>query len=307
MYGYSLSAYSILALYIYNYCISPIRLFFTKITQPVLRLFYSSDSNPKEPVVVVSPTDQYVQTQTTRFLKTFDEEFKSIDYNSSIDPVFYSKKELSELLKDEANTLEPKWRTKILFENTPRGNIVMFYDAFKQGFAYYTDQTGIPYPILNAAAMKYVIMFRCRDFFMDEHVLPENTQSGIIARYAEEERAEKEKKQAENGDKAKTKEKSVGNESKAAFAKFKSYNSVSSKTNGYTPKSSENVLNKSKEEQTTAPKLTNKHISLGKMTNFSFTQKPVIKRTPTVESALLPKPRLSYADYKRISGETLLM
>ena len=245
----------------------------------------------------LSPTEKYIQTQTTRFVKTFSEETKSpgftkIDYNSAIHPVFYSPKELADVLNDEANALEPEWRTKILVEPTPRGNIVMFYDAFKQAFAYYTDQTSIPYPILNAVAMKYVILFRCRDFFVDQYVLPENVSSGITSAYAV---IEKEKTRA--------KKEKTPSLTQSAFVKFKSYNSVSSKANGYTPKSSENVSTKSNEEQAVSPKLMNKHISLGKICNFSFIQKPRVNRTPTIESALMPKPRLSYADYKRLAGE----
>lgn len=298
MHGYSLFTYSMLSQYIYQTYIAPICRFFTSISKSFLLWICPPSPTPGSIIETVSPTDKYIQLQTARFIKTFSGD-STTDYNSAIDPVFYSQKELAELLKDETNTLEPKWRTKILFEATPRGNIVMFYDAFKQAFAYHTDQTSIPYPVLNAVAMKYVILFRCRDFFVDEHVLPENASSGITSKYAE---AEKEKKRANLETKEKTKPLS---DNKAAFAKFKSYNSVSSKANGYTPKSSENMSAKSKEEQSAAPKLMNKHISLGKICNFSFIQKPVIKRGPTMESELLPKPRLSYADYKRLSGESL--
>ena len=329
MHGYSISSYSILVHYIYTRYIEPIHRFFSVVWSFLGRPGISLGTGPVVPApIVVSPTDAYVEKQTARFLKTYSESLlsveestfsgprreeteerlvgKCIDYNSAIDPVFYSRKELTELLKDEDNVLEPKWRAKILFESTPRGNIIMHYDAFKQGFAYYADQTGIPYSILNAVAMKYVRFFRCRDFFIDEHVLPENAPSGITTRHATYDREEKEKKRALRTETEKEKGGGVNVASNSAFAKFKSYNSVSAKANGYTPKSSENVASKSKEEQTAAPKLTNKHISLGKTSNFSFLQKPVRKRLPTVESALLPKPRLSYAEYKRLSGEILM-
>jgi hypothetical protein len=61
----------------------------------------------------------------------------------------------------ESNTeLEKMWRTRILFENTPRGNVIMFYDPYKLGFSFYCDQKIISYDILNAIATKYVRMFR---------------------------------------------------------------------------------------------------------------------------------------------------
>ena len=71
-------------------------------------------------------------------------------------------------MQDNLNYLEKKWKTRVLIEYTPRGNIIMYYNPYKMGFSYYCDSTGIPYPILNAVAMKFVIMFNCRDFFIDE-------------------------------------------------------------------------------------------------------------------------------------------
>lgn len=289
--------YAIFYNYFYERVIAPVQTFFNRGLRPFLRLTYTNKPSPAP--IIISPTEKYIQKQTTRFLQTFEK--SDTNFNENIDTVFYSKKQLDELLKDETNYLEPKWRANILFENTPRGNIIMYYDAFKQGFAYYTDQNGIPYPILNAVAMKYVMVFRCRDFFIDEHILPEKTSSGITASYAEEDRVAKEKKRESMTPVVSEKEK--GMDSKHAFVKFKSYNSVSTKANGYTPKSSENVSAKSKEEQTVSPKMTNKHISLGKTCNFSFIQKRVAK-TPNVESKLLPKPCLSYADYKRKSSNS---
>ena len=304
MYGYSLSVYSILSTYVYELYISPIYRFFLRVSKPVILMLYPhAPIPPKQVETISSLSDKYVATQTARFLKTFirqdtTTENGAMNYNSGVDAVFYSQKELSETLKDENNELEKKWRTKILFENTPRGNIIMFYDAYKQGFAYYADQTGIPYNILNAVSMKYVITFRCRDFFVDETILPEHSPSGITSKHASEVLDEKKKKQLDNPI---AKEKGV--DTKNAFAKFKSYNTVSTKANGTTPKSSENVSMKSKEEQTVAPKLTNKHISMGKTVNFSFLQKPHVK-TPVFETALLPKKRMTYADFKRVTSET---
>jgi hypothetical protein len=281
-------------------------------------IYPSTQLPPKEttPVETISSlTDKYIARQTARFLKTFvknsheqmetlpDKETVSINYNSSIDAVFYSQKELSETLKDENNELEKKWRAKILVEHTPRGNIIMFYDAYKQGFAYYSDQTGIPYHVLNAVSMKYVVTFRCRDFFVDETVLPEHCVSGITAKHEMDRSDEKKKKQSETPQKSIVKDK--GMETNTAFAKFKSYNSVSSKVTGHTPKSSENVSQKSIEQQSVAPKITNKHISLGKTSNYSFLQKPILK-TPEFETSLLSKKRMTYADFKRLSTATVV-
>jgi hypothetical protein len=62
----------------------------------------------------------------------------------------------------------------------------MYYDAYKMGFAYFCDQKVISYDVLNAVAMKYVKIYRCRDFFMDESIVPkENTSKLISVHYSE--------------------------------------------------------------------------------------------------------------------------
>jgi hypothetical protein len=149
----------------------------------------------------------------------------------NIDPLFYNKTDWTEILKKEDNFLEKKWRTKILYESTPRGNIVMYYDAYKLGFAYFSDQN-MPYSVLNAVSMKYVITFCCRDLFMDEVVLADLSPSAILSKHKEATEQEKTNREKEKGP-AHRNEFSVSNDAnaKSPFAKFKSYNNVSAKVN----------------------------------------------------------------------------
>lgn len=111
-----------------------------------------------------------------KFLKFADcesvEEYKK--KNQNIEPVFYNRKELSELMKEE-NDVEKKWKCRILIQYTPRGNIIMYYDAYKGGFSYYSDHSVVPLRILNAMAMKYVMDYYCLDFFVDEVAFTLNT------------------------------------------------------------------------------------------------------------------------------------
>lgn len=287
--------------------------FFANLFETLRRRFVGSQTTLEKSILpspetgrisIVSLTETYIEKQTKAFLKTYEPRGETvIDYNSNIDPVFYRKRELTEFLKDTQNPLEPKWRAKMLFENTPRGNIMMFYDAYKQGFAYYSDQNSIPYALLNAVSMKYVIVFRCRDFFMDETVLPPEFPSGIIQSYEEEERAEKNRRENEKRESEEPESGVVGakvelSKRPAVFAKFKSYNTVSTKANGTGGmKSSENREKKTKEQELISPKRTNSHISMGKISNFSLLQKDT-KQSEEFESPLLDKKRMTYADYK---------
>ena len=121
---------------------------------------------------------EYYNKKKDRFINTYRDSI--MKYNINIEPIFYIKVELDEFMKDNSNYLEKHWKSKILIENTPRGNIIMFYNPYKLGFSYYSDSTGIPYPILNAVAMKYVTVFHCRDFFVDEYFVQAAKKIGLF-------------------------------------------------------------------------------------------------------------------------------
>jgi hypothetical protein len=107
----------------------------------------------------------------------------------------------------------------------------MYYDAFKQGFAYYCDQTSIPYNLLNAVAMKYVRIYRCRDFFVDNLETPEENPSPLLD-IQEKNGGKKEEKEEKLNEKKETK--------KSPFATFKNYNTASNKA----VKKDEKITNK---------------------------------------------------------------
>ena len=106
-----------------------------------------------------------------QFYHSFNEEISN-KMNENIDAIFYDKKEFSEIIKN-INDYENKWKNNFIFICTPREdgkliNIVMYYDVYKSGFAFYCDESSVSYTVLNNIAMKYVMTFHCRDFFVDE-------------------------------------------------------------------------------------------------------------------------------------------
>lgn len=121
-----------------------------------------------------SDEELYVKKCEVLFLKSYEKE--SIDWNSNF------------------SNDEKMWKSRVLIESTPRGNIIMFYDTFNEGFRYFIDTSGIPYKLLNAVAMKYVVIFRCRDFFLDENDIPEGNTSQCILNRRNLEQMEKAKK-----------------------------------------------------------------------------------------------------------------
>jgi hypothetical protein len=122
-------------------------------------------------------TNEYIELRTKRFLESFD---KTMNFNSNIENDFYNKDKYKKTIMNPSNMLETNWKRRILFETTPRGNIIMYYDAYKQGFAYYSDSYNLPYGLLNAVAMKYVMTYFCRDLFMDDGITPIDKASPLI-------------------------------------------------------------------------------------------------------------------------------
>jgi len=224
-------------------------------------------------------------------------------YNSNIDSLFYSKKEYAMLLQDEKNRLEPQWKTRILFESTPRGNIVMYYDVYKLAFSYHCDQY-IPHDILNAAAMKYVLTFKCRDFFVDELVRPQDKPSKMLVLLEEDKKEENKTVDADiNID-----ENLKIALKKAPFAKFKNYHKINTNNDKDTESTASTVSKKLEQE-----KQRNRFTNLGKIVNFSFLQKPSKNKKKVgfnseMESGLfsnsdVQKEVFNYRDFKRLQSE----
>lgn len=171
------------------------------------------------PKPIVDVLQEYMDNRKKQWDKLYEPDVDICIVNRNIIPLFYKKGEFLEYMKNENTDLEREWRTRILFEYTPRGNIVMYYDAYKQGFAYYSDIT-MTYNVLNSVAMKYVGVYGCRDFFIDNQYRDE--ESPFLEIYEKDAKPTKEDKE------------SAPKMDNKVFAKLKNYNTVSSKVNAAT-------------------------------------------------------------------------
>lgn len=170
---------------------------------------------------VMNESEKYMEKQNTKFLSVctsiLSDENILQKRNENIASIMYSFEKIEEKEEEE---LEKEWKSRILIENTPRGNVIMYYDTYKHAFAYAADQN-IPYPILNACAMKYVLTFQCFDFFVDTTVLPGSIVSPFSLLLESTEQKEKEISQE--------KKKHLGiSFPNAPFAKLKLYDNSSS-------------------------------------------------------------------------------
>lgn len=236
--------------YIFNGSYSGAKLFLL-CNVPILlhRLYQKLYPAPKPKLVtVISQMDDYIQHSTSRFLRTYQTN-KSGGLNSNVNEEFYSKDAYQSIIKTENNCLEQVWKRRILFENTPRGNVIMYYDPYKLAFAYYCDTSSMPYNLLNAVAMKYVLSFHCMHLFVDSEVTPADGASPLITCLL-----------ADTPEKSKKKENVGGIDMKnAPFAKFK--------------KAASNSGNKDTDKKPVIIYNHNKFVCVGKIINFSFIRK----------------------------------
>ena len=288
------SIYFLFKRFYFNFLLLCLQLYYLFVPKPLI----------KKIETVLDASTKYIEKQKGQFLSKFSLPIID-DLSSNIDDVFYSKADFQELILSLDNSLEKKWKTRMLFESTPRGNIMMYYDSYKLGFAYSSDSTGIPYPILNAVAMKYVTVYRCFDFFMDDEITPEDKQSKLIKIHFQDEKKEsaQTKQNDTTSDPKLPKALKIDN---SAFAKFKNY---SKKTENTNVNSGEN-----KKEY-----IRNKFISLGKLMNIEFTQ-PISTKNSRYSSlngfqsklldnldteTTLQKQVLSYKDFKKKQLESI--
>lgn len=168
-------------------------------------------------------------------------------------------------------------KNNVLFETTPFGNVIMYYDTNKESFIYYSDKT-LSYPIVNAVGKKYVLTFGCEGLYQDTDtptstaaVSPEETQPPPPTVTVTE---------------------SPKEPTKSVFAKFKNYKnpSTAKAPGGPRPPYKNAAASPVVEPQQMDPPK-NRYTCEGKLANYSFLQK-VAKVKP-----------LSYKDFKlRLKG-----
>lgn len=162
-----------------------------------------------------------------------------------------------------------------LLENSPIGNVCLYYNSELECFEYYSDHN-IPYRYLETIGRKYSLQNRCPMIYID--IKEEINKAKIKAKEEEEKNKSKEEK----------KENKV-------FANFKNYNSALRKTSS----SSSNIQKKGRqdsnlqlpesmkrkfksmineESSSLLIENSNKYVYKGKMSNFNFIKKPSKKQ-----------------------------
>ena len=182
-------------------------------------------------------------------------------------------------------------KNNFVFEKTPLGNVIMYWNNSRESFEYYSDNT-IPYRYLETVGRKYVKTFNCRQIYVD-----------MEFELMEFERKQKEKLDLEEKEKMELEQNTSFNSNlvkKNVFAKFKNYNKESGtgKVNrgAAPPKNSipNNNSVKKADEKTILKENANRYTCEGKIANFSFLKKPDRK-------VIDKKYAMTFADYKKLN------
>jgi len=95
------------------------------------------------------------------FMKT------NLDKNQILDtPEKFEDKYTEDIHKLEERKLSEdkliRLKKSIVMENTPMGNVILYYFHEKEQFIFYSDRKEVPYKYLDAVARKYIKMFDCK-------------------------------------------------------------------------------------------------------------------------------------------------
>jgi hypothetical protein len=242
----------------------------------LLTVFYNLKH--QDPISDTNEIDVRLDERNRKFQDSYTD--TAINYNENIDPIVYNREQFNKAIQDENNEFEPQWSRRIMMECTPRGNLIMVYNLYKQSFDYYADNY-IPHQLLTAAAMKYVVIYRCRDFFIDSNYVPKESPSKITLAIKALDDSKKKEKEVKNKD---------GEKIKGPFVR----NKVSSSSTEKKPDTKTVDQNE---------KHINKFSYMGKIANLSILRKPKrVHETNGFNTKLLDFGNMSYEEYKNIKN-----
>ena len=201
----------------------------------------------------------------------------------------FERQAFKEALKERMKT---KFSNSYIIENTPSGNVLMLYDAEKEAFAYYSDQT-ISRRYLETVGRKYVKTFFCQQIYLDatlnkQSIQKEKDKLKILMEQ------ETERRILEKEERNKNQEKKIEKKSKSLFVELKKYNVAVPDELAVQDFKFVKEIRLCHEEILRLEEQSNKYVCRGKMCDFSF----LIK----VDKKLFqPSLKMSYADFKSLS------
>jgi hypothetical protein len=135
--------------------------------------FYSNLSDMKLPMSIFSllnsnsnsnSNNQLTNTASDKATDKDKDKYKSKD-------VSYENKYYDKFQEMESEDLEEagvkSLKNSVLYEMTPKGRIVMYYDFENESFIYHCDTKDVPYLYLETVARKYALTYHCKKIVVD--------------------------------------------------------------------------------------------------------------------------------------------
>ena len=162
--------------------------------------FYSNLSDMKLPMSIFSLLNNNQLTDKASDLATDKDKSKDVSYENKYYDKF-QEMESEDLEEDGVKSL----KNSVLYEITPKGRIIMYYDFEKESFIYHCDTKDVPYLYLETVARKYALTYHCKKIVVDIKKELELARETSVA----------------NENKSKL---LIGVKADSLFASFKSYN-----------------------------------------------------------------------------------
>jgi len=229
--------------------------------------------------------------------KEFENNNKKNEQEIIKPPIKYKDKYFESLNKLQTIDLSVDFlnnlKNSIIIENTPKGNIIMFWNNKRETFTYYSDST-IPYSILEVVARKYVLTYNCKKLYINMFIELELAEKNFL-----ELNSLKSKKQVVEP----ITETNIESDKiipSNVFAKFKNYNKDNNKNVAISLDSSKKAINSnpknssvntSIKEEKFVKERANRYSYEGKFCNYSFLQK--------IDKKILNKNlKITFSDFK---------
>lgn len=120
--------------------------------------FYSNLSDMKLPMSIFSLLNNNQLTDKA----TDKDKAKDVSYENKYYDKFQDM-ESEDLDEEDVRSL----KKNILYEMTPKGRIILYYDFEKESFIYHCDTKDVPYLYLETVARKYALTFHCKKIVID--------------------------------------------------------------------------------------------------------------------------------------------
>jgi hypothetical protein len=199
------------------------------------------------------------------YVKKIEKQMEDLEDLEDYEIPYIETYDLEKVTNDNAETLDCEINS--VLETTPDGVVVMRYNKTDEGFDYWADKQ-ISYKHLEVVARKFVTVFQCKEFYIDQKKYMKNKLDKIKKEIEENKKTIQQKK--ENAELGKTDP--VENDDMDVFAKLKSNKrklKVKFTKDDFTPEIGTKFMKKGKMAESILEKKTEVDEKVVKNVNFS--------------------------------------